>query len=193
MNKKIYILSSLLLLTVLSACSTTSQQGRQIESFSFTDQHGQTFGSEQLAGKVWIANFIFTNCETVCPPMTMEMAALQKKLAEKSIEVEFVSFTVDPQVDSPEVLQTYIRQFTDDVSNWHLLTGYPQDEIESFAREQFQTIIHKPDSSDQVIHGTNFYLVNQQGHVVKEVNYVEPSYADDLMKDIRKLVNGTPF
>ena len=188
MNKKIYILSSLLLLTVLSACSTTSQHGRQIESFSFTDQHGQPFGSDQLAGKVWIANFIFTNCETVCPPMTMEMAALQKKLAEEAIEVEFVSFTVDPQVDSPDVLQTYIQQFTDDVSNWHLLTGYTQDEIESFAREQFQTIIHKPDSSDQVIHGTNFYLINEQGLLVEEVNYVDPTYLDELMKAMKKLL-----
>lgn len=188
MNKKIYILSSLLFLTVLSACSTTYQHGRQIESFSFTDQHGQPFGSDQLAGKVWIANFIFTNCETVCPPMTMEMAALQKKLAEEAIEVEFVSFTVDPQVDSPDVLQTYIRQFTDDVSNWHLLTGYTQDEIESFAREQFQTIIHKPDSSDQVIHGTNFYLINEQGLLVEEVNYVDPTYLDELLKSMKKLL-----
>lgn len=187
MNKPLYILISLMLLTLLSACSTTSHNVRQITPFSYTDQHEQSFGTDHLAGKVWIANFIFTNCESVCSPMTMEMASLQKKLAEEAIEVEFVSFTVDPQVDSPKVLQSYIGQFTDDVSNWHLLTGYTQDEIEVFAREQFQTIIHKPESSQQVIHGSNFYLVDDRGNLVNEVNYVEPSFADNLISDIRKL------
>ena len=91
------------------------------------------------------------------------MADLQKKFKEEGIQVEFVSFTVDPTVDSPEVLKEYIHQFTDDETNWHILTGYTQEEIEVFAREQFQTIVQKPSSSNQVIHGTNFYLINQQG------------------------------
>ena len=193
MNRTLYILISVLLLTLLSACSTESHNSQQISTFSYIDQHEQSFGTDNLTGKVWIANFIFTNCESVCSPMTMEMASLQKKLAEEAIEVEFVSFTVDPQVDTPEVLQSYIGQFTDDVSNWHLLTGYTQDEIEAFAREEFQTIIHKPESSQQVIHGSNFYLVDDQGNLVKEVNYVEPSFTDNLVSDIRKLKSRTTY
>src|SRR5690606_25667449 len=107
--------------------------------------------TDDLNGTIWIASFIFTKCETVCPPLMFEMAALQKRFEEKGIEVELISFTVDPEVDSPEVLKQYIRHFTDNETNWNLLTGYSQEEIEGFAREQFQTIVQKPNTSNQVI------------------------------------------
>ena len=115
------------------------------------------------------------------------MAALQKEFKEQNIEVEFVSFTVDPEVDTAEVLQKYIRKFTDDESNWHLLSDYSQKKIETFAREQFQTIIQKPESSTQVIHGTNFYLIDDKGMLVKEYNYVNRAYKEEIVNDIQKI------
>lgn len=174
-------------LMLLMGCSVQQPPARQIAPFAFVDQHGEPFGSEDLLGSVWIANFIFTNCDTVCPLMIREMAALQQVLKEQGIQAELVSFTVDPEVDTPEVLQDYIRSFTDDQSNWHLLTGYTQEEIESFAREQFQTIVQKPKSSTQVIHGTNFYLVDGQGYIRGEYNFVDESYVQKLLEDIRKM------
>ena len=68
-----------------------------------------------------------------------------------------------------------------------MLTGYTQKEIENFAREQFQTIVQKPDSSNQVIHGTNFYLVDDKGYIVNEYNYIDESYVDEMMQDIEKI------
>lgn len=159
---------------------------KKIDSFSFIDQNGHAFGVEDLAGTVWIASFVFTSCETVCPPMMIETASLQKRLADEDIPVDFVSFTVDPEVDTPEVLKQYIQQFTNNEVNWHMLSGYSQKEIEIFAREQFQTIVQKPDTSNQVIHGTNFYLVDEQGYVLNEYNYIDETYVAEIMKDIAK-------
>ena len=187
MKKIRFALISLVSLIILAACSTKTQSGKQISSFTFKDQQNRPFGTDELTGKVWIADFIFTECETVCLPMSLEMAALQKKFKEQNIEVEFVSFTVDPEVDTAEVLQKYIRQFTDDESNWHVLSDYSQKKIETFAREQFQTIIQKPESSTQVIHGTNFYLIDDQGMLVKEYNYVNRAYKEEIVNDIQKI------
>ena len=187
MKKIRFALISFVSLIILAACSTKTQSGKQISSFTFKDQQNRPFGTDELTGKVWIADFIFTECETVCLPMSLEMAALQKKFKEQNIEVEFVSFTVDPEVDTAEVLQKYIRQFTDDESNWHILSDYSQNKIETFAREQFQTIIQKPESSTQVIHGTNFYLIDDQGMLVKEYNYVNRAYKEEIVNDIQKI------
>ena len=161
-----------------------------MSSFSFTDQDGQAFGTDELTDTIWIADFIFTQCDTVCLPMMSETAALQQQFKEEGLPVEFVSFTVDPTVDSPKILKDYIGQYTDDESNWHMLTGYSQKEIEAFARDTFKTIIIKPESSYQVLHGTSFYLVNQQGIVVNEYNYANSAYMDELIKDIKKISNS---
>ncbi|WP_243458124.1 SCO family protein [Sporosarcina sp. Te-1] len=185
MTKK--VISFFFILTLLTGCGAKSQTGKSIPAFSFTDQNGHVFGTEQLEGKAWIASFIFTKCETVCSPMTSEMATLQKKLAEEGMDVEFVSFTVDPTVDTPEILKHYIAQYTDNESNWHLLTGYSQEEIENLAVSEFQTIVQKPKTSTQVIHGTNFYLIDPTGHVVKEYNYVNDEYRNEMIRDIQRI------
>ncbi|MDN4606926.1 SCO family protein [Sporosarcina highlanderae] len=178
----------LAVLLLLSACSYSKQQtGREVTPFSFTDQNGNSFGTDQLDGKVWIANFIFIHCTTVCPQMTSEMAKLQKIFNEKNLDVEFVSFTVDPDTDSPGVLKDYISQFTEDESNWHLLTGYSQEKIEKIALEQFQTIVQKPKTSRQVIHGTNFYIINRDGQIMNEFNYVEEDFVDQVLDQVDRL------
>lgn len=181
-----YLIYLVVCLLLLSACGGNQPTGKKIAPFSFTDQNEKPFGTEDLNGTVWIASFIF-NCETVCPPMMIEMASLQNIFEEKGIQVEFVSFTVDPTIDSPKVLKQYIQQFTDNETNWHMLTGYSQEALEDFAREQFQTIVQKPDTSNQVIHGTNFYLIDDQGYVLDEYNYIDESYVEEMIKNIKKI------
>lgn len=174
---------------LLTACGNEPLPQETIDDFTFTNQNNQNFGTDDLKGHVWIADFIFTNCHTVCQPMTIEMALLQQDLKEKGFDVQFVSFTVDPTTDTPKQLRKYIRDFTDDLSNWHLLTGYTQEDIEVFAREQFKTIVQKPASSSQVIHGINFYLVDQTGQVIGDYNYIDPTYSERLLEDIKKLLH----
>lgn len=85
------------------------------------------------------------------------------------------------------MLEEYIQQFTNNETNWHMFTGYSQEAIEIFAREQFQTIVQKPESSNQVIHGTNFYLVDDQGYVLNEYNYIDESYVEEMIKEIKEV------
>lgn len=177
----------LLLLVLIGGCSEPLERGNQVREFIFTDQHNQPFDSKTLAGTPWIADFIFTNCTTVCPTMTSEMADLQAVLKDNNLDMNFVSFTVDPEVDTPAVLKKYIANFTDDESNWHLLTGYTQLEMEAFAREEFQTFVLKHESSTQVVHGTNFYLLDSEGYVLKEYNFSNESYQEELLADLKRM------
>ncbi|WP_175640379.1 SCO family protein [Metabacillus schmidteae] len=185
MMKKVSLLL-ILCCIFMSACGTNKASTFQMSSFTFTDQNGQPFGTENLKNKVWIANFIFTNCETVCPPMTASMSALQKELKNQDLDIELVSFSVDPTVDTPDVLKTFMEKFTDDSSNWHMLSGYSQKEIEEFAREEFQTLVQKPSSSNQVIHSTSFYLIDQNGEVVNSYGF-QQSHFEELIVEIKKL------
>ncbi|WP_025786221.1 SCO family protein [Sporosarcina sp. D27] len=185
MNATRFVPIMIVVIVLLSACSSPKTPGREISSFTFVDQQGESFGFNQLKDTVWIADFIFTSCETVCPPMTSEMATLQKEFKKHNLDVQFVSFTVDPEVDTPEILKAYASQYTDDESNWHFLTGYSAQQITTFARENFQTIIQKPETSDQVIHGTNFYLIAKDGKLVSEFNYVDEDYVHDLLKTVK--------
>ncbi len=96
-----------------------------LPAFEFTSQEGKTFGSEQLQGKVWIANFIFTRCVLSCPVQTSHMAKLQQRLAQSAgwEDMALVSFSVDPEYDTPQVLTEYGSGYGADFVHWRFLTG----------------------------------------------------------------------
>lgn len=188
MKQFISFITLILLLIVLPACGENTTTGRKLAPFTFTNQHGEAFGSENLAGHVWVANFIFTNCTSVCPVLTQEMAKIQSELEKADLDVILVSFTVDPENDTPERLKEFVASFTDNDANWYLLTGYTQAEIEQFANQQFQTIVQKPADSDQVIHGSSIYLIDQHGNIIKKYHYSEEDYIKQLLEDIEKLL-----
>lgn len=158
----------------------------KLESFQYTDQGGNPKGLSDLKGTVWVADFVFTHCTTVCPMLTANMAELQQELKDAGIKAELVSFSVDPENDNPEALKNYISKFSDDLTNWQGLTGYSFDDIQSFARNNFKMAIQKDTTSDQVIHGTSFFLVDQTGTVVSFYDGQEPPY-DKIKKDIKAL------
>jgi protein SCO1/2 len=158
-----------------------------VESFQYTNQDNKPYGSKDLKGKVWVADFIFTNCQTVCPPMTANLARLQKMAKDKKLDVHFVSFSVDPQNDNPEALRAFSDKFSADRTNWNFLTGYSQEEIERFAKKNFRTLVDKPDNSDQVVHGTSFFLIDQNGKVVKKYSGVSNTPYEEILRDIERL------
>lgn len=173
------------LILILGACSTKS--GKPIQDFNFTDQDGNPLGLEDLKGKVWVADFVFTQCATVCPPMTMNMSQLQQDVKEAGLEdVHFVSFSVDPEIDTPEALKKYGEDFGADFSTWHFLTGYTQDEIEDYAPKNFKAVVKKPRDDDQVIHGVSFYLMNKDGEIIEEYRGDEDVPFKEIIKDIKK-------
>lgn len=120
--------------------------------------------------------------------MTANMTKLQKMLKEKGIkDVEFVSFSVDPTVDTPEKLQEFMKKYEMDASKWYFLTGYSQEEINQFAEKNFKTLVDKPASTTQVIHGTSLYLVDTTGTVVKKYSALQNTPYEDIIKDIQTI------
>ncbi len=186
---KVFILGFLLLF--LTACGSQSPikdpLNYEVQSFQYKNQGNETVSLNDLKGTTWVANFIFTNCETVCPPMTAHMSELQKRMKDESLDTRIVSFSVDPENDTPEKIKEFTRPYFISFGNWDFLTGYSQAEIEAFARDSFKTIVQKPKNNAQVIHGTYFYLIDQNGIVMKDYNGVENPPYDQIIKDIKAL------
>nr|WP_043933686.1 SCO family protein [Bacillus sp. EB01] len=190
MKTKVVLLIMAVCAMLLSACNKELEGAENwpLKEFTFTNQENKQFGTKDLEGKVWMASFIFTNCDTVCPPMTANMSEIQKMAKDEGIEnIQFVSFSVDPENDTPEALKEYGQKFNVDLKNWNFLTGYEQEEIEEFALKNFQTLVKKPETDDQVIHGTSFYLVGQDGNVKKYYPGVSDVPRDQIIEDIKAL------
>ncbi|KFN04505.1 SCO family protein [Bacillus clarus] len=185
------LLMLIFVITTLGACSDNKLRDSlnwAVEKFSFTDQNGKKFGSSELKEKVWVADFIFTSCQTVCPPMTANMAKLQKMLHTEGIkDVEFVSFSVDPEVDTPEKITEFMKVYEMDATSTHFLTGYTRPEIEKFSKNNFQALVAKPENNTQVIHGTSFYLVDKSGKVVKKYSGLQNTPYEDIIRDIKRI------
>ncbi|MGG0575356.1 SCO family protein [Priestia aryabhattai] len=189
-QKKWLVFIVTILLLALSACDKDVKDplNYKMNTFSYQDQNQQEYGLNELKGKVWVADFIFTSCTTVCPPMTAHMTKLQEEVKKSGIKnIEFVSFSVDPQNDSPQALKQYVKKFNGNLENWHLLTGYSQKQIKSFAMNNFKVFVQKPKDTDQIIHGTSFYLINQEGVVKKDYNGVSDVPYAQIIEDIKIL------
>lgn len=182
------IVMSLLLLSACGQKEIKNATNWPINDFTFTDQTNKPFGLKDLQGKVWIADFVFTSCKDICPPMTANMAKLQEMVKKSGIKnVEFVSFSVDPAVDSPDALRKYANQFRADPNNWTFLTGYSQKSIENFALKNFKALVKKPKEGDQVIHGTDFYLVGPDGKIKKTYSGFKNVPFAKIINDIKIL------
>jgi protein SCO1 len=181
-----------ILSVILVGCSNSDFQADhhyEVKDFTYTNQDNEKVSLNDLKGKVWIADFVFTKCETVCPPMTYNLTQLQEKLKEEGVkDYQFVSFSVDPETDKPEVLKEFIGGYEADESKWDLLTGYKLDEIADLAEHSFKTIVADDPKSDQMIHGTSFYLVNQKGEVVKSYSGNSDVPFDLIVEDMKTLI-----
>ncbi|GGE18494.1 SCO1 protein [Marinithermofilum abyssi] len=151
----------------------------KVPDFTYKDQNGKPFGLSDLKGKVWIADVVFTQCPDVCPPMTSNMVRLQKKMKAEGVDVQIVSFSVDPRHDTPEVLKDYAKRHNADLSNWRFLTGYEDKEIQHFVRTGFKSIVDRrePKSKDEPLminHPTSFFLVGPDGKVAERYDGIKP-------------------
>lgn len=183
---------SLLLLIIMSILTACNQQKFEAEydwplgDFTFVNQDDEIISSSDLKGKVWLANFVFTNCNTVCPPMTANMAKLQQKIAEeKKLNIELISFSVDPDRDTPNTLKEYASKFDADLTNWHFLTGYKQIEVKKLAKT-FKTLAEAEEGTDQFTHSTKIFLVNKEGIIVKGYNGLDVPF-EEIIADLKAI------
>jgi protein SCO1 len=178
-------------LFLLSACGQKGIENSldyPVTNFKAITEENKPFEKKNLDGKIWVADFIFTNCADVCPPMTANMTKLQKMVKDEKLQnVEFVSFSVDPTVDTPEKLKAYAQNYGLNPNNWTFLTGYSQEYIETYARETFKTLVKKPQEGDQVIHQTYFHLVGPDGKIKKAYPGFEEVPYDEILNDIKAL------
>lgn len=181
----ILVVLSLLALTACNQPKFEAQYDWPMADFSYTNQDNEKIGLSDLKGKVWLANFVFTNCDTVCPPMTANMAKVQQQMAEEDINAEIVSFSVDPKRDTPETLKEFAGKFQADFSNWNFLTGYTEEDIKVLAKS-FKTLAESEPGTDQFIHSTKIFLINEDGIIVKGYNGLEVPY-DEITSDLKAL------
>jgi len=157
-----------------------------VPDIRLTDQDGKPFSTEQLRGRPWIADFIFTSCAGSCPIMTHQMTELQKKTP---IDVNLVSFTVDPEHDTPPILRAYGEGNHADFSRWHFLTGTKKDMGD--AAYAMKISVHPADKDFALSHSDRFLLVNQTGHVVGAYEGISSEDVARLAADAAKLAaNG---
>ena len=158
-----------------------------IGAFSFTDQHGTTITEQQLNGKVHIANFIFTRCNSICPVLTRHMKLLQASFANDS-NVVLLSFSVTPWIDSVSRLQQYALSNGISSPRWHLLTG-AKDQVYTLARQSYfaeEDLGFSRDSSD-FLHTEHVLLVDKKRRIRGIYNGTLQLDMEQLITDIQTL------
>jgi protein SCO1/2 len=159
----------------------------KIKNFVFTNQDGLPFGSDNLNGKIHIANFMFTSCTNICPIMTTNMTEVEKMFANNQ-NIQLVSFTVTPWIDNPDLLKRYKQEFTMNSSNWNFLTGNKSD-IYRLARKSYfaeEEIGFTKDSTD-FLHTEHFLLVDKAMRIRGIYNGTLRLEMQQLIKDIHLL------
>ncbi|GGA66890.1 SCO family protein [Flavobacterium palustre] len=156
-----------------------------IADFSFTNQNGKTITQKDYEGKIYVADFFFTTCGTICPKMTTNLAEVQKAIRNNP-KVMLLSHTVFPEVDSVPVLKRYALDHGVDDSKWNLVTG-DKKEIYKMARKSYLAVkLGKPSQLYDMVHTENFVLVDTKKRV-------RGFYDGTKKEDIRKLIEDIQF
>jgi len=177
-----------LFLTACGGYQIETNMSENVTDFEFTTQDNEKLSLTDLEGEWWVADFIFTNCTTICLPMTANMASLQTMLEAEQIDAQLVSFSVDPEHDTPEVLKAYGQSYNADFDNWTFLTGYDFNTIKELSIKSFkQPLEEAPEGTDQILHGTRFFLISPNGEVIKNYSGIESESLETIVQDLKKL------
>lgn len=166
--------------------------GHKIQAFSFTDQTGKAFGSKELKGKIYVAEYFFTTCGTICPIMNAQMQRVQQKFL-KNKKVQIVSITVDPEHDSVPQLKSYANAHGAKHDQWHFLTGKKED-LYKLARRSFfllkpAEVRNQGDVGSDFIHTNYFVLIDDNSQIRGYYDGTDEDAVDVLMGDIQLLLD----
>lgn len=167
----------------------TSGGFHSIPDFSLINQFGDSITGASLRGKIYVADFFFTTCPGICPKMTDNMCLVQDSFLEDN-EVQILSFSVTPEIDSVSVLKAYAERKNVISKNWHLLTGN-RDIIYDLGRKSYfvEEDLGVNKSNDDFLHTENFVLIDQQGHIRGIYNGLNKASVNQLIQDIHLLKN----
>ena len=190
MNQKIRfiiygIVAVMLLVTFLFKESITLDDlpiSGSVPDFEFTDSNGETITREDMEGKVWVADFIFTTCTMACPIMTGNMNIIHKSFKEDN-NVRIISISVYPEYDTPDVLKEYASRYNANTDRWHFLTG-PEESVKNIIKTGFKI----GDYEDIIFHSEKFELVDVRGNIRGYYSGMETEDMSKLKKDIKRLL-----
>lgn len=164
-----------------------------LPAFELVNQRNEPFGLAQLRGKVWVANFVFTTCPTVCPKLTRKMAEVQHRSRHLGDAFQLVTITVDPENDTPEVLARYGQEAGAQPGRWWFLTG-KLDVLEPTVVKGFKVAMGKGDRGNglfEIFHGEHLVLVDREG-TIRGYYQADDAGIDRLLGAAGALVNASP-
>lgn len=164
-----------------------------VPEFSLVASNGQPLSRRDLAGGIWIADFIFTRCASICPTLTAHMAKIQTALARAGdSSVRLVSFSVDPAHDTPEVLREYASRFHADPTRWVFLTG-ERNALYGLIGEGFHLAVadrpeaENADGGGLITHSDRFALVDRDLNIRGYYHGSDEDVVQQLLRDVKKL------
>ena len=183
----VYVIALVIIIALIAVIQPDSNEEQlpiigKIPAFDLVDQNSKQFTLENVQGNVWLADFIFTTCAGPCPIMTERMSTVQHDLIGID-KLQFVSFTVNPDYDTPEVLKKYAKRFDADITSWSFVTG-KYEQIQELIANGFKM----GDEEEIVFHSTRFALVDHEGNLRGYYSGTEPMDHENLTRDIHSLV-----
>lgn len=165
--------------------------GHTIGDFSFTNQEGKTITQKEIENKIFVVEYFFTNCATICPKMNIQMQRLSQYYKNND-GIKILSFTVNPEVDTVEQMKRYADAHKSDPNQWHFLTGSKKD-LYKLARTSF--FVLKPaeaqnlgDAGNDFIHTNNFVLVDRKKRIRGYYDGTSIKEVTQLISDIEQLL-----
>lgn len=165
----------------------------QVQSFRLTERSGAATSQDTLAGKVWIADFIFTSCHMECPLMSAEMQKLQQRFTNQP-NLRLVSFSVDPVTDTPEKLRAYATKYGADAARWLFFTG-ERESLHALAKDSFKLAVEDlsgdKNAASPFMHSQKFVLVDDKMRIRGYYDSNDPASLSTLVeKDVPRLLPG---
>jgi protein SCO1 len=160
-----------------------------IPAFQYLNQDSAMIKSSQMKGKVWIANFFFSYCPSICPPMTSQMKRLNIMTSDINQHLQYMSFSIDPTRDTPTRLREYIKENGIRAKNWYFFTG---DEAKTHRLGIENFLVYAADEAAApggFAHSDGLVLVDKEGYVRGIYHGTITKEVDQLNKDIRKLLS----
>ena len=169
-------------LLLLSACSRG--RGEMMPAFELVDQTGAVVKSDDLRGRVLVVSFVFTTCAEACPLITAQLARTQRRVRIEKLDerVRFVSITLDPATDRPDVLRRYAALYGIDLASWQFLTG-TADDVSRVIRAFGLSAVAR----ERIVHGSLVVLVDGKGRIAERRTDLDLD-PDRLLGSLRKLL-----
>lgn len=160
---------------------------RQLPDFTLTERNGAEVRLTDLIGKVWLADLVYTTCPSTCPMLSNRLSSLQTE-AFKNKAVRFVSISVNPEHDTPEVLRPYAERYHAVPGKWFFLTGDKAKVAELVNWGFLLTAKDSPDGSTDMVHSTKIVLVDKHGMIRAYYEGAGSDETQQILRDIRRLL-----